>query len=61
MIRSDPSKVSEICEVPPGVNKYLWQYEHVKQFMLELNMLIVALEGICTPEVCPKMMATDMW
>ena len=29
--------------------------------MIELNLLIVALEGVCTPESCPKMMATDMW
>lgn len=47
--------------MPEGVNQNLWLYEHVCQFVTELNLLIVKLHGICTAETCPKMKATDVW
>ena len=63
MIAADPSRVEDICAVPSGINEYLWQYEHLRQFIVELNLLIVPMinDRSCTSETCPKMKATDMW
>lgn len=47
--------MSKICELPPEVDETVWQYEHIRQFILELNLLVVQLLGICTSKSCPKM------
>ena len=59
MIRSDPSNIQRIVEPPPNVDESVWQYEHIRQFILELNLLVVQLLSICTRQSCPKMVATD--
>ena len=63
MIKADCTKVQEICKTPEGACDKLWQYEHIRQFVIDLNLMIVPLinEGLCTKETCPKMKATDMW
>ena len=38
---ADPSNVKKICEPPPEVDEAVWQYEHIRQFILELNLLVV--------------------
>ena len=58
---NDPSNIVKICEPPKEVDESVWQYEHIRQFILELNLLVVQLQGICTNKVCPKMKATDEW
>ena len=60
-IRLDPSDIKGICETPPEVDESAWQYEHIRQFLLELNLLVVELQGVCTTKQCPKMKATDDW
>ncbi|CAO3645675.1 unnamed protein product [Cunninghamella blakesleeana] len=45
---------------PDTVDKQVWQYEHLRQVCLELNLLVVALEHECTKENCPEMKA-DGW
>ena len=62
-IEADPSKIDEICKIPKNVDQYLWQYEHIRQFITQLNLLIVHLQDsdACHQEKCPKMKATDMW
>ena len=55
----DPSNVKKICELPPEVDESVWQYEHIRQFILELNLLVVQLLGICTSKSCPKMTANQ--
>ena len=35
----------------------MWQYEHIRQFILELNLLVVQLLGVCTRDKCEKMTA----
>ena len=47
--------------MPKEVDESVWQYEHIRQFILELNLLVVQLQGLCTKELCPKMKATDEW
>ena len=56
LIRNDPSDVQVICERPVEVDLITWQYEHLRQFVLELNLLVVSLQPVCT---CPKMKGTD--
>lgn len=59
LIRNDSSKVKLICEPPGDVDVSVWQYEHMRQFILELNLLVVHLQGACTPYTCPKMKSTE--
>ncbi len=61
LIRDNPSDVKKIIDPPKGVNINAWKYEHLRQFILETNLLIVQLKGVCTKETCPKMKATDDW
>lgn len=41
MIGADPSNVQKICEPPPEIDESVWQYEHIRQFIIELNLLVV--------------------
>jgi acetoacetate decarboxylase len=41
LIRNDPSNIAKICEPPKEVDESVWQYEHIRQFILELNLLVV--------------------
>lgn len=59
LIRNDPSNVKKIIEPPEDVDVNVWQYEHMRQFILELNLLVTQLNGVCTPQSCPKMKAND--
>lgn len=61
MIRNDPSNISAIITQPPDVDSPVWIYEHVRQFVLELNLLVVQLQGICTRTECPSMKVTEEW
>lgn len=61
LIRDDPSDIKRIITSPKEVDLLVWKYEHTRQFILETNLLIVQLQGICTKHTCPKMKATDDW
>lgn len=61
LIRRDPSNVYNICEKPDKVDLLLWQFEHIKRFVLELNFLVVSLRSVCTAESCPLMNATEKY
>ena len=41
LIRNEPANVMKICELPAEVDESVWQYEHIRQFILELNLLVV--------------------
>jgi hypothetical protein len=51
----------KLIEPPKGININVLKYEHLRQFILETNLLIVQLKGVCTKETFPKMKATDDW
>ena len=61
LIRNDPTDIQKIIKAPKEVDLIVWKYEHIRQFILETNLLIVQLQGICTKNSCPKMKATDEW
>ena len=62
-IRKDPSDIPGVCEIPSmlNVDENVWQYEHIRQFLLELNLLVVHLSGACTSESCSEMKANGDW
>ena len=59
LIRHNPGDIKKIIEPPQDVDVSVWQYEHMRQFISELNLLVVYLEDACTLTTCPKMKATD--
>ncbi|CAD8143086.1 unnamed protein product (macronuclear) [Paramecium tetraurelia] len=61
LIRADSSNIKQIITPPPEVDIHVWQYEHLRQFILELNLLVTQLKGLCTAQTCPKMKATEDW
>ncbi|CAD8132428.1 unnamed protein product [Paramecium pentaurelia] len=61
LIRADSSNIKQIITPPPEVDINVWQYEHLRQFILELNLLVTQLKGLCTAQTCPKMKATEDW
>ena len=36
-------------------SKQIWKYEHIRQFVLELNLLATSLKDICSKDSCPTM------
>ena len=41
LIRNDPSNIAKICEPYKEVYQSVWQYKDIRQFILELNLLVV--------------------
>lgn len=63
LIREDPADFDRIYG-PRGeteADSLVWQYEHLRQFVIEFNQLLVVLGDDCTPETCPKMTASNEW
>nr|CCA24881.1 conserved hypothetical protein [Albugo laibachii Nc14] len=60
-IRSDPRALEELYNVPNDCDTYVWQFEHLRQTMQDLNVLVARLDGFCTRESCKVMKATDDW
>jgi len=62
LIREDSADIERIYELPTqDIDPLVWQYEHLRQFVIEFNILLVALGDECTPESCPKMTASNEW
>ena len=47
LIRADPNDVENILKVPEGTDEAVWQYEHLRQFTLEFNQLVVLFDPVC--------------
>lgn len=63
-LRSDPSDFDrsfDCLAFEDGLDPLLVQYEHLRQFLIEFNLLLVRLSDECTPETCPKMTASNEW
>ena len=60
-LAADVYDIEEICDLPSDETPVLWQYEHLRQFIKELNLLIIMLQGKCTESTCPKMNATNVY
>ncbi|ORY97844.1 Mob1/phocein [Syncephalastrum racemosum] len=57
LIREDNKNVRRLVDLPKGVDREVWQYEHLRLVCLELSLLVVALEPECTKDNCPEMKA----
>lgn len=55
LIRANPADVERILKLPKQCDFIQWKYEHVKQFLIEINFLVVQLRESCTPETCQYM------
>lgn len=50
--------------VPPGLSeaeRQLFQFEVVKKILLAVERVISKLKLVCTPEDCPRMIASEEW
>ena len=54
-VRHNAKDIQKIIETPKGCDKTQWQYEHVKQFLIEINLLVVQLRRVCNETTCPLM------
>jgi len=61
LIRLNASDVNTVLTIPEGTDAAVWQYEHLRQFTLELNQIVVLFDPVCTDATCPQMKATDEW
>ena len=52
---NDSANIDRIIERPAQIDINTWKYEHVRQFVLELNLLATSLKDICNKESCPSM------
>ncbi|KAL9651847.1 hypothetical protein ABK040_000195 [Willaertia magna] len=64
MIRKHPKKIKKIISIPKSsnenqeeylVDKEVWIYEHMRQFLIEINQFILHLKDVCTKETQPEM------
>ena len=55
------SEVQDIYRCPCDKDESLWQYEHIRQFTIELSAFAVFLGSVCDRSSCPQMKATDEW
>ncbi|VDD86901.1 unnamed protein product [Enterobius vermicularis] len=60
-IFADEKNIDKILTSPPGLEEGVWKYEHVRQFVMELNFLAIMLQEDCKPETCVQMTATEQW
>ena len=54
-------KIRDIYLCPVEADESLWQYEHIRQFTMELSAFAVYLSSVCDQLSCPQMKATDEW
>jgi hypothetical protein len=53
--------IVHIYNCPEDKDESLWQYEHIRQFTIELSHFAVYLSSVCNQTTCPQMKATDEW
>jgi hypothetical protein len=51
----DSSDIDAIIKKPESCDENTWIYEHVRQFIIELNLLLAFLRPHCTSKTCPVM------
>jgi hypothetical protein len=54
-------RIRHIYNCPEDKDESLWQYEHIRQFTIELSHFAVYLGSVCNHTTCPQMKATDEW
>lgn len=55
VIRLEVGNIDKLISQPLGCDKTTWLYEHTRQFILELNLLVTQLRAYCTSQTCPLM------
>ncbi|CAJ0952745.1 unnamed protein product, partial [Mesorhabditis belari] len=60
-IKQNPLDVDTILNQLPDIDEGVWKYEHLRQFVLQLNGLALLLQEECYPSACAQMTATEQW
>jgi hypothetical protein len=45
---NDSANIERIVDKPVSIDINIWKYEHIRQFVLELNLLATSLKDLCT-------------
>ncbi|CAJ0562119.1 unnamed protein product, partial [Mesorhabditis spiculigera] len=61
LIKINPLDVDVILTPLPEMDEGVWKYEHLRQFILQLNCLALRLQAQCLADVCLQMTATEQW
>ncbi len=51
----DPSDIEALLALPKTCDVNAWVYEHVRQLVIELSLLVTFLKPHCTVKTCPVM------
>ena len=51
----DPNDIEKILNCPQNQDESVWQYEHIRQFIIELNHMAVELGKECNSNTCQIM------
>lgn len=55
LLFDDPEDLKALLKVPKNTDELVFQYEHIRIFILELNQLMCLLGAECTKKTCPEM------
>merc|ERR1711879_421277 len=58
-LRLDPFDIEGSIKKPESLKPTVWIMEHMRQFVIDINLLCGALSQHCTKKTCPEMMATE--
>ncbi|ORZ36037.1 Mob1/phocein [Catenaria anguillulae PL171] len=58
-VRDHRNEPELLVSVPVGGDPLVWQYEHLRQFCLELSAFVIALNPECSSTTCPQMKANE--
>ncbi len=55
LLRRKPSDVEAVLKLPKNTDVLVWQYEHVRTIIMQLNHLMAFLVHACTKTTCSEM------
>lgn len=58
-IGNDSANIERIIEKPQQIDQNIWKYQHIRQFVLQLNLLTTSLKDICNKQTCPTMKGSE--
>ncbi|KAJ1936784.1 hypothetical protein EC988_008094, partial [Linderina pennispora] len=59
LLRTHRYDIDDLLQVPVGMDKTVWLYEHMRQICIELGWYIVEMHRECTETGCPMMRANE--
>lgn len=53
-----PDEILKLVKCPEDQDENVWVYEQLRQFLIDMNQIVVILAPVCTSSSCPKMIAS---